>query len=110
VSTSGAVTLYVSKSPLINLTFNSLATVIGGKSVQNNGWTFDGISDPDYYILTTNRVINASGRLSFGLNGVLTPGSTSGVIPITTIIFPGSGGEINPVNNTDPDSITFFQQ
>jgi uncharacterized repeat protein (TIGR01451 family) len=110
VSTSGAVTLYVSKSPLINLTFNSSATVIGGKSVQNNGWTFDGTSDPDYYILTTNRVINASGRLSFGLNGVLTPGSTSGVIPITTIIFPGSGGEINPVNNTDPDSITFFQQ
>ena len=78
--------------------------------MQNASWTFDGTSNPVYYILKTNAVINANGKLSFGLNGVLTPGSTSGVVAITTIIGAGSGGEVNPVNNTDPDSVTYFQQ
>ena len=108
VSTSGLITVKLSKDPKISLNFSSAAISIGGLSVQNSAWAFDGLSDEDYYILTTTQVIGAGDVLSFGLSGTLNSGATSGALILTTVIGPGSGGESFITNNTDADKIDYF--
>ncbi|UFH53705.1 putative Ig domain-containing protein [Spirosoma sp. KNUC1025] len=110
VSTSGSITVKVNKDPKYNLSFSNTATSIGGRSVQNNVWSFQGVSDEDYYVLSTNQSIAGSGTLSFGLTGILTPGSTSGSLTPTAVIMGGSGGEVIINNNSDGDKIEYFQQ
>ncbi|UFH56460.1 hypothetical protein [Spirosoma sp. KNUC1025] len=110
VSTSGLITVKVNKDPKISLSFTGSATSVGGRSVSNSAWSFDGTLDDDYYVLTTTQVIAGGNVLSFGLNGTLTPGATSGTLTLTTVIDGGSGGEMKINNNTDADKIDFFQQ
>ncbi len=109
VPTSGLITVYLTKSALINYTFNPTLTTASGMSVQNSAWTLDAETNSSYYIFTTNTVIPAQSRLSFGLNGILTPASTQGQLNNTVIINPGSGTENNFTNNTDADVIYYFQ-
>ncbi|GAB4016855.1 hypothetical protein [Spirosoma koreense] len=109
VSTVGTVTLRVSKDPKTALTFNPTATSVGGRPVNNSAWTFDGVSNANFYILKTTQVIPAGGQLTFGLDGTLTPGATSGTLTISTVIIGGSGGESRSDNNADADKIDFFQ-
>ena len=109
-STSGLITVKLSKDPKVSLSFTNTATSVGGQVVQNSAWSFDDVSDDDYYVLTTNQVIAAGDLLAFGLSGTLTPGATSGTLTFTTVIGPGSGGEVLITNNTDADKIDFFQQ
>ena len=73
-------------------------------------WSFDGTSDPDYYIFRTTAVIDASDQLSFGLSGTLTPGATSGTLTVSAVIVGGSGGEVRLINNNDADKIDYFQR
>lgn len=109
-STNGSqITVYVAKNPLIELSFNSSAILIGGKTVHNSVWTFDANSNTSFYILKTTAIINDSDSKSFGLTGVVTPGSSSGKLNITSFIDSGSGGEINDLNNSDAESIIFFK-
>jgi hypothetical protein len=110
VPTSGLITVKVTKDALVNLVWPPAATTINGRSVQNGVWSFDGVSDEFYYILTTNQVIGASDQLSFGFTGTLTPGATSGTLTISPVIVGGSGGEVRINNNTDADKIDYFQQ
>lgn len=110
VSTSGLITVKLSKDDMATLVFNTGATTIGGRSVQNTQWTFDGTSDPDYYILKTTSVIAGTDQLSFGLTGTLTPGATSGTMTFSTMIVGGSGGESRINNNMDADKIDYFQK
>lgn len=109
VSTSGTITVYLTKSALIGYTFNSALTFAAGAAVQNNVWSLDATSNPNYYIFTTNTVIEPQSRSSFGLNGVLTPASTEGQLNNTVIIGPGSGSEANFLNNSDAEIIYYFQ-
>jgi hypothetical protein len=109
VPTSGLVTVYVVKNRLITLTYDSAATTINGKTVQNALWTMDGSSNPSYYVLTTTAVVPPGAVLSFGFNGVFTPGATKGQISITSIITAQSGGETNSGNNLDAENINFFE-
>ena len=109
VPSSGLVTVYVTKNNLINYTYSPSLTMVGGVAVQNNSWSLDATSNPSYYIFTTNSVITAQNKLSFGISGTLTPGATQGQLNNTTIIYPGSGSETNFNNNTDADAINYFQ-
>lgn len=110
IPASGLVTVYVVKSRLISLTFDSAATIINGMPVQNAKWTIDANSNSGYYILKTKELIPPGAMLSFGLTGVFTPGATSGKISVTTIITPKSGGEENSANNLDAEPIDFYEQ
>ena len=110
VPTSGLVTVKVSKQDMVTLNFSAGITKLDNRSVQNSQWTFDGDSDPDYYILKTTAVIDASDQLSFGFTGTLTPGATSGTMTFSTMIVGGSGGEVRINNNMDADKIDYFQQ
>ncbi len=107
--TAGAITVYLVKHRLISLTFNPVDAVINGIPVSNSAWTIDATSNPNYYILTTNAVINGGGSLSVGLTGVLTPGATNGRINMTTVILPASGREENSFNNNHSVPINFTQ-
>ncbi|GAB4030791.1 sialate O-acetylesterase [Spirosoma jeollabukense] len=108
-ATSGQITVYVSKDPLVNISFNPTATDIGGRSVQNNAWTFNN-SDPSYYVLTTNQVIQAGSKLAFGLTALLTPGQTRGTLTFSQIIVGGSGDEEQINNNSSSVRIDYFNK
>ncbi|GAB4037102.1 beta strand repeat-containing protein [Spirosoma jeollabukense] len=108
-ASSGLITLYLTKDPLVKLSFSSGSTFVGAKIVQNSIWTFDDKND-DFYILKTTEVITEGGRKSFGLTGVLTPGNTKGTLTISTTIVGGSGGEVRINNNSDAEKIDYFNK
>ena len=108
VPTNRPITVYVTKDPSINLTFNGALTQLNNKAVQNSVWTFNGTSNSSFYVLTTNQVINGATKLSFGLNGVLTPGESAGTLSITSIVVGSSAVEARINNNSDADKIEYF--
>ena len=109
VPTSGTITVKITRDSKVTLTFPAGATSVGSKMVQNGAWTFSA-SDPSFYVLTTTQAVAAGGKLAFGLNGVLTPNATSGVLTMTSVIVAGSGGELRIDNNSDADKIDYFQK
>ncbi|MBD2752970.1 hypothetical protein [Spirosoma validum] len=110
VPTSGLITVRVTKDAKMPLIFPSTATSIGGRSVSNSAWTFDANINPGYYTLTTTNVVAAGDKLSFGFTGTLTPGATTGVLTMSSVILGTSGGEVRVNNNVDADKIDYFQQ
>lgn len=110
VPTSSTVTVYVTKQSQVSLTLPGSATSVGGKTVQNNVWSMNAVSSPTYYVLTTNAIINAGDKLSFGLEGSLVPSGSAGIFSISTILIGGSGGEVKTDNNTDSDKVEYFLQ
>lgn len=108
VATNGVITVKIPKNPQTTLSLNSGATSVGGRPVQNSVWNLSGPSG-GFYTLTSSQVIAAGDMLSFGLNGVLTPGATSGRLSLTAIIVGGSGGEVRINNNSAASAIDYFQ-
>ena len=108
--TRGQIIVKLNKDPKITLSFSARAISVGGITVQNSAWSFDDMSDEDYYVLTSDQTIAAGDILAFGLTGSLTPGATSGSLTFTGVLGPGSGGEGLITNNSDADKIDFFQQ
>lgn len=106
---SGTAVVYLTKDPLVDLSFNPASVFVGGKLVQNSSWTFSN-SNPNFYILTTSAVIPGEDKLSFGLTGVLTPGNSQGALSISSTIVGGSGGEVKIDNNSDADKIDYFKK
>lgn len=110
VASNGLITVKISKDTKISLTLPSSATSVNNRTVQNNAWNFDDTSDPSYYVLTTTQSVVASDKLSFGLVGQLTPGSTTGSLTLNSVILANSGGETKVNNNVDVDKVEYFQQ
>ena len=109
VATSGLITVRLSKEDIVSLSLSASATTVNNRPVQNSVWSLDSTSDPDYYLLTTSAVVAASGQLSFGLTGTLTPGPTSGTVTTSAVIIGGSGGETKVSNNSDADKMDYFK-
>lgn len=109
VATHGLLTVKITKDPNLTLTLPASATVVNNRSVQNSSWQFSA-DDPDYYILTTQQSITAGDHLSFGLTGTLSPGSTSGVLAISTLVLSTDAQETKLTNNADADKVEYFQQ
>ncbi|GAB4039462.1 hypothetical protein GCM10028774_40910 [Spirosoma jeollabukense] len=109
-ASTGLISVYVSKDPMVAFSFNGGLSLVGGKLVQNSIWTFDGTSNPNAYIFTTSEVINPGSKKSFGLTGILTPGNTQGTLSISTTIVGGSGGEVRINNNSDAEKIDYFKK
>ena len=109
VATTGIITVKVPIYTRLPLTFNSNATSVGGRLVQNSAWTLTSTAG-GVYTLTTNQSIAGKNILSFGLDGSLNPGPTTGSLSITATVVGGSGGEVKSSNNADADKIEYFQQ
>ena len=109
VSTDGSViTLYVDKlSMFSNFTFNSARTTnSAGQPVQNNQFTLDAVSNPDFYVLTsTAQFKNSLRRVVFTVT--VNPGQTKGSTNVNVYLNNGSGGETNFNNNSDQTTLTF---
>ena len=108
VATSGLVKVYITKDPVVSLSFDQTSTFVGGKVVQNGDWTFDAISDKSFYILTTTQAMGANSKKSVGLTGVLNSGNTRGSLTLSSLVVGGS--EIKITNNSDADSIDYFNK
>lgn len=106
VSSSGPITVKVTKDDKLTLSFDPNLTSLEVYEVQNNSWSFS--SDANYYILTTSQAITGGNKLSFGLSGLLTAGSTTGIINCSATLVGGS--EVRTNNNIDADRIEYFQQ
>ncbi|WP_143100897.1 Ig-like domain-containing protein [Spirosoma endophyticum] len=106
---TGPITVYIAKDPLFVLSFDGAAVFVGGKVVNNSVWTFDA-TNKDFYILTTNAGLVGGTKRVFGLTGVFTPGNTRGSIGISSLIVASSSGELNLTNNSDADSIDYFNK
>lgn len=113
ITATGSFTLKLTKDATISLSWPASATLIDNRSVQNSQWSFDGSSDPSYYLLTSSQPVAGGGVLSVGLEGVLTPGATTGQLPVSGILLSGGSGgvcERKVNNNADADKIEYFQQ
>ena len=112
IATTGGITLYITKDPMLSLTFDPNAVSLPGHtgSVQNNQWAFDGTSNPNYYVLTTQATIDGQSALSVGLSGQFTPGVTQGQTSVNAVLVGGSGGEANVTNNSDADKLEYFER
>lgn len=108
VATSGPVMVKISKDASAVLRFNPGTTLVDGRMVQNSVWRFDD-SDEDYYILTSTQGIGAGAQLSFGLEGSLVAGATTGVLTVSGVVVGSGETETRLTNNTDADKIDYFQ-
>jgi len=103
------ITVRVAKNSLFtNFTWNpAITTSSGGQSVQNSIWAPS--EDANYYIFKTSSVIpkSTTRRLVFHLTGSVLPG-TSGSFAIPVSLVPGSGGELNYLNNASSTVIQIF--
>ena len=107
VSTSGSITVRITKKAQLDLSFDNSLTSLGGRPVQNGAWVFSS-ANANYYELTTNQPMLPGSRLSLGLSGVLTPGATSGMLSCSVNVL--GGGEIRMTNNSNANQIQYFQQ
>ena len=109
VPTNGSlITMYVDKQNLFsNFTFNSAQTTnAAGQPVQNSLFTIDAVSNPDFYVITTNAVfVNSLRRVTFSVT--VKPAQTKGSTPINVLLKNGSGGETNFTNNSNFTILTF---
>lgn len=108
--TSGTIKVYITKDPLLTLSFDPTATTIGSRPVQNSNWSFDALSNSSAYVLTSTQTTGAGGKLSIGLSGTLTPGNTKGSLTISTVIEGSAVGEVSVVNNSDAETINYFNK
>ncbi|SFC86498.1 RCC1-like domain-containing protein [Spirosoma endophyticum] len=106
--TNGRIQVYITKDPLLSLSLTGTATSVGGRPVQNSAWSLDGLSDSNFYILTTNQSIGGKGRLSVGLTGQLSPGNTKGNLGVSALVM--SSGEENMLNNMGAIKIDYFNK
>lgn len=108
VVSSEPLTLRLTKDSKYAVSFPSSATLVGGKSVQNSAWSFDGVTDEGYYVLTRSGGMGSAGLVSVGLEAVLNPGATTGSLTVSGVL--GSVCERKLTNNSDADKIEYFQQ
>lgn len=108
IATSGPITVKLTRDAKFSLSFDPTASLIGGRTVQNNAWSFNS-SDPNYYVLTSNQAFSGGGHMTFGLSGQFNAGATVGVVNISTVVI-GTAGEIKLSNNADAEKAEYFQQ
>lgn len=108
VATSSPIILKITRDARLSLSLPASATNVGSRSVQNAVWSLSD-SDPSYYVLTTSTLLAGSAKLSVGLIGELTPGSTAGIFTISSVLV-GNPGEVKVNNNADADKVEYFSQ
>lgn len=95
------------KSDFLNFEYDSNITNFEGViSVMNQNWTFNG-DHPLFWTWTSCQSIPASGVSSFGFIATFDSQGTSGNQNFTVALAPNSGGDTNPWNNWDSDTISY---
>lgn len=101
------ISLIISKDVFMNINFDANLQNIQGFSLDNNQWTYQS-NITGFHVFRTNAQIPSYGTLTLGLNAVFQPQGSNGRKPITVTIQ--GGGEAILTNNSDVDSLIFFEE
>ncbi|WP_141402414.1 cadherin repeat domain-containing protein [Sediminicola luteus] len=103
----------INRSNDVNFTFdrNLQSLTVNGSSetLQNSDWTYNS-SDPTYHIFRFNGTLAANGLTAFGFRASYNANNTKGKVNFTASISPGSGGDSEPGNNIDVETLVFFPE
>jgi hypothetical protein len=105
--TEGLITVRIPKDNRVAFTYNPAASMIGFTPVNNGVWNYNN-SNPFFHIFTTNAIIPAGSFSTFGFVSQFNPLNSSGIYTISATISSGSGSEVRSDNNTDSESIDYF--
>ncbi|HNB81476.1 MAG TPA: SdrD B-like domain-containing protein, partial [Chitinophagaceae bacterium] len=96
--------------PRFTMTYDSLATNVGGVSVQNANWQFFN-TNPNFYVwkYIGSVAFPALSSSKIGFLGSYNPNQTDGETTFSVQVFQGSGGETNFTNNTDSEILLYFR-
>lgn len=107
-ATSGEITVTMPKDPNLTFTYDTNMVLAGPYVVNNADWTYDGTNSA-FHVWTTSNAINANGKSSIGVLFNYVPNG-DGITTYAASVFLGSGGETNGSNNSDNQTVTYFQQ
>jgi len=112
LDTDGSVVVVrVPSDPRFVFVWNIGLTTAALVPVQNSDWNYLG-DNGVIHTWTYNGpglVIPANGVSAFGFQSFYDPQSTDGQTTLTATILPFSGGECNPLNNTDSERLVYFK-
>ncbi len=94
--------------PRFSFTYDPTLMNIGFNPVQNADWTYTGNNGVVHEFTYNPAVLVANGRTAFGYVGVYDPQATDGQTTLTVTIVPLSGGECVFTNNTDAETLIYF--
>ncbi len=109
VQTEGLITVVFPKDNRMTFTWNQTMTTMPPFAVNNSDWAYNGTS-PFFHIFTTTITLGPNGVSRIGLPSTFNPGNTNGVFTITSTIVSNSGSEIKITNNSDSQSLNYFNQ
>ncbi len=110
-SNGSIVTVRVPSDPRLVFVWNIGLTVAALIPVQNAKWNYLG-DNGFMHTWTYNGpglIIPAKSVAAFGFQAFYDPQSTDGQTTLTATILPFSGGECNPLNNTDSERLVYFE-
>lgn len=84
-------------------------TQIGFKTVDNTLWNYTGNTNNTFHNFEFSGVLSANDDMSFGFIGFYDPQATDGTTSISGTVVPFSGGETNAANNSDSETLIYFQ-
>jgi len=112
VDTNGSiVTVRIPSDPRLVFVWNIGLTMAALVPVQNASWNYLG-NNGFTHTWTYNGpglIIPAESVTAFGFQAFYDPQSTDGQTTLTVTIIPFSGGECNPLNNTDSERLVYFE-
>jgi hypothetical protein len=79
------------------------------ETLQNSDWTYNA-NDPTYHLFQFNGTLAANGLTAFGFIASYNANNTKGKVNFTASISPGTGGDSEPGNNIDVETLVFFPE
>lgn len=112
VETSGNIFVRIPVSPHFTVNaYSSTLTTLVSQAVQNNQWSYQGISAGNYLFkyggTAGATTIAGFGDSSFGISLTFNANGQAGKEGVVVSVFNGSGGEKNFANNNDNEQINY---
>jgi|GEM_PF-3409928 len=109
VDTDGStIRVRLPSDPRLAFTYDPTLTNIGFNSVNNADWNYVGNNGVVHEFTYIPAVLSMNARTAFGYIGTYDPQATDGQTTLTVTIVPFSGGECVFTNNTDAETLIYF--
>jgi len=105
-TTAPGAVIRIPLDPRLTFTWDPTLTQVGFTPVNNSEWTY--VPSALFHTFTHPSVIMAGTAKSFGFIGSYDPQSTEGTTTLTATVVPFSGGECRVTNNTDAETVVYF--
>jgi len=109
VPTNGTdITVRIPSDPRFTFNYDPTLTFVAFVTVDNARWTYLG-DNGIVHSFRYSQVLGGGMITAFGINGNYDPQNTDGRTTITATIIPFNGGECEITNNTDAETLIYFQ-